>query len=1007
MSVFLSLCMIVKNEEKVLKRCLDSVQGGVDEIVIVDTGSTDETKKIAKEYTDSVFDYQWTNSFSEARNFAQSKAKGEWILALDADEYVYLENLKETVKKLKRNDNQYDGYSAKIYNFVGIHGEYTTQHHHTRLYRNVPTIKYKRTIHEQLYKENNLLPIASSDLVIYHSGYMSDTIGEKGKRKRNEQLIDEQIDKVGLNGFDYFNLGNESSSKGDNDQALTYYKLAYQNKPDFDYAWIPACLVQLVRTLINLKRFSDALAVIREASQIFIKSPDFKVLKTNVFILQGRLIEAKSELMDLLDNKEKYQEIITSPDYLDYYPNKWLAIISERLNDKNKAVFYYSQALNVNFNDEDLIKRFFTLLIDNEEMKDVVHFIKKEKWLKKKVYSEKIIHALIHLQPAQEIINQLARLDEYKDNIGIQIKRLWNENRTTQAFEQLNSLSFEKLLKVINQDFFDFTDFLLLCFDLGKKQMLESLSKISPQSSEVIQFLLENGSNNTIKIKDEIYIVLLKRSISLRKFDLLEKLLQFRTVFESTIDIKIGHLLYENHFFDLAIQFYQKAGNENFDEQTYLNLIDECKKNNLQEATYNFCNQAIQQGYYNFSILQNLGKVVYKMNADKLAITIQNLALECYPDSQYLINKTIWGEKRKKIALVYTPLSGSNVTALMRQVPDEITLKYQINWIEQRSDLNYFNELLENDVVVTTEGNYPFEKKKVETNQKVVELWHGFPLKSMGLLDASEVGKEQIKNRWKNIDAMISYSQLYNQSMEKCFGISNNKFQVLGTPRNDMLLQTNGKEKLRKLFNLTDQGDHVIFYMPTWRHTPRLNRKDGNKQWNSLFDMSGFDSQVFERFLAENHYKLIVKLHPADERMFKNSVHESENIFLLTTDLLVEQQLDVYDLLNGADMLITDYSSVYFDYLLLNRPIIFTPVDLEDYRKSRGFVLEPYENWTPGPKVTQQEELQHEILKSTNDQSYYQEERIKIKNHVHFYQDNHSTERVWSFIDQMLQRYGE
>ena len=84
--ISISLCMIVKNEEKLLKRCLDSYRPVCDEIVIVDTGSTDRTKEIAAGYTDLIYDYPWTNDFAAARNFAFSKANCDYIFSADADE---------------------------------------------------------------------------------------------------------------------------------------------------------------------------------------------------------------------------------------------------------------------------------------------------------------------------------------------------------------------------------------------------------------------------------------------------------------------------------------------------------------------------------------------------------------------------------------------------------------------------------------------------------------------------------------------------------------------------------------------------------------------------------------------------------------------------------------------------------------------------------------------------------------------------------------------------------
>ena len=90
--ISISLCMIVKNEEAVLSRCLDSIADLMDEIIIVDTGSTDKTKEIALKYTDKVYDFEWTGSFSDARNYSFSFATKEYIYCADADEYMDEEN---------------------------------------------------------------------------------------------------------------------------------------------------------------------------------------------------------------------------------------------------------------------------------------------------------------------------------------------------------------------------------------------------------------------------------------------------------------------------------------------------------------------------------------------------------------------------------------------------------------------------------------------------------------------------------------------------------------------------------------------------------------------------------------------------------------------------------------------------------------------------------------------------------------------------------------------------
>ena len=93
MNVKISLCMIVKNEEDVIARCLDSVSRCVDEIIIADTGSSDRTKEICRDFTDKIFDFEWTDDFSAARNFSFSKATGDYLMWLDADDVVSSENI--------------------------------------------------------------------------------------------------------------------------------------------------------------------------------------------------------------------------------------------------------------------------------------------------------------------------------------------------------------------------------------------------------------------------------------------------------------------------------------------------------------------------------------------------------------------------------------------------------------------------------------------------------------------------------------------------------------------------------------------------------------------------------------------------------------------------------------------------------------------------------------------------------------------------------------------------
>lgn len=164
--VTISLCMIVKNEEAILARCLDSIADLMDEIIIVDTGSTDRTKEIAKKYTDKIFDFVWINDFSAARNFAFSKATMDYIYSADADEVLEGEN-RELFRILKENLlPEIDIVQMKYGNQLSFGTVYNfDEEYRPKLFKRLREFVWEAPIHEQV----RLTPLVyDSDIVISH-----------------------------------------------------------------------------------------------------------------------------------------------------------------------------------------------------------------------------------------------------------------------------------------------------------------------------------------------------------------------------------------------------------------------------------------------------------------------------------------------------------------------------------------------------------------------------------------------------------------------------------------------------------------------------------------------------------------------------------------------------------------------------------------------------------------------------------------------------------------------
>ena len=156
----LSLCMIVKNEEAVIARCLDCVKDIVDEIIIVDTGSTDKTVEIVSKYTDKIYHFEWIKDFSAARNFSFSKATKEYIMWLDADDILTPEN-QEKLRELKRT------LPPDVDMVTCVYDEHNSAYLHPRgrIVRNCDNAVWLSPVHENITAFGKVI---DSDIVVTH-----------------------------------------------------------------------------------------------------------------------------------------------------------------------------------------------------------------------------------------------------------------------------------------------------------------------------------------------------------------------------------------------------------------------------------------------------------------------------------------------------------------------------------------------------------------------------------------------------------------------------------------------------------------------------------------------------------------------------------------------------------------------------------------------------------------------------------------------------------------------
>lgn len=334
----LSLCLITKNEENNLIYCLESVKDVVSEIIIIDTGSTDNTIHIANRYGAQIFKFIWNDNFADARNEYLRYAKGDWILVLDADERVEADQ-HETLKNLIKQPSC--AYNVNIYSPLS-HGKNDREEDkpfhigdYPRLFKNIKGLKYEGRIHEQILNSMIRLNISilNCDLIIQHTGYSNSDKLLPQKWLRNLRLLKKQIAEESNNYFPYYCLGSLYHEMGDDDkaiipleksvilnpskpeahfllglkymgksnfdQALTAFKKARELKPD-----VPETNYNLGITYIRLKQYNEAIKPFEFLMRIGYKVSEIRKILAGLYVKIGKRKEAAKLLEEGLFPKK-------------------------------------------------------------------------------------------------------------------------------------------------------------------------------------------------------------------------------------------------------------------------------------------------------------------------------------------------------------------------------------------------------------------------------------------------------------------------------------------------------------------------------------------------------------------------------------------------------------------------------------------------------------------------------------------------------------------------------
>lgn len=344
----LSVCIIAKNEEKHIEKCMQCLSDKEVQIVVADTGSTDKTKEIAKKYTEFVYDFKWIDDFGAAKQFAVSKASNDNILILDCDEYLQSDKtVLEKLNSMLENEPQRAG-RIKCINVLeddSKNTDWITRAFNRKYY------KVEGKIHEQIVKtDGEPADTFLSAVVIKHVGYALNDDEKKKKALRNIKLLKKRLAELEKN-FDsditqnnekeipyiYYQLGKSYYMEKDYNNACDFFSkgLSFDLEPKLEY------VIDMVETygyaMLNCGKVQEALSY-TSIYDVFGNSADFKFLMGLIYMKNAMFDEAVNEFQKAAEYKESRVEGTNS--YLAYYN---IGVIYECLGNIGKAQEYYKK----------------------------------------------------------------------------------------------------------------------------------------------------------------------------------------------------------------------------------------------------------------------------------------------------------------------------------------------------------------------------------------------------------------------------------------------------------------------------------------------------------------------------------------------------------------------------------------------------------------------------------------------------------------------------------------
>lgn len=270
-------------------------------------------------------------------------------------------------------------------------------------------------------------------------------------------------------------------------------------------------------------------------------------------------------------------------------------------------------------------------------------------------------------------------------------------------------------------------------------------------------------------------------------------------------------------------------------------------------------------------------------------------------------------------------------------------------------------------------------------NQKVIQMWHGAPYKApdKGMLRGHSWNKQYYTN-------VVSTSKNFVSFWSYAFSIPQENIIICGQPRCDALYGSNPNYNFGEYKKL-------ILWAPTFRKSRITGYSDVNDYENCVPIVQPHEYSVLNNQLRKIGAKIVVKLHPMQD-LDGYSYTDLDHFILMSHKEFVSRNIDLYRFMVQCDALITDYSSIFYDYLLLNRPIGFTEDDIEGYGNIRGFAVNDPSLYKPGMRIRTLDDLINFVVDLVNDVDNYKEDRKRVLDLSSDFRDGDFSKKLLNII---------